>query len=515
MAVAAAPPEPTPASAPAKFDPLAIAHLQKDLNRVSARGGVFTIVAQVSVFAVQTLTMIFMARLLTPTDFGLFAMITSVTGFILLFKDVGLSNATIQKSEITQPEVSLLFWINGAVSVCMALATLVLAPLLAWFYHQPRLLPMVMVLSIGFLVAGFAVQHQAIITRQMRFRAIAFSDITSILVSSAVGLSCAALGFSYWSLVYMQVSYFCANTTILWCLSGWRPSAPGWHANARNLLTFGSHITGATVMNYLARNLDNFLIGRFCGPRLLGFYGRAYQLLMLPVYQICVPFKAVAVPALSRLAHDPARYRQMCHNILDNVARISMPAIVYMIGTSDWLVALILGPKWTASGPIFACLGIATLLQPFSSSVAFIMISQGRTRDVFVSQFCAGVMTITAICSGLYWGPIGVAAAISIFELFIRTPYLFYMVGRSGPLRTYDMYVACFAGVGGSIAVLAVVDLLRHYFTFSSPLAGFACTLPPAFLAALAWTLSSSNGRQSLRQMRWFVATVRGRPSEK
>ena len=171
MAVAAAPPEPTSAPAFAKFDPLAIAHLQKDLNRVSARGGVFTIVAQVGVFAVQPLTMIFMARLLTPTDFGLFAMITSVTGFILLFKDLGLSNATIQKSEITQPEVSLLFWINGAVSVCMALATLVLAPLLAWFYHQPRLLPMVMVLSIGFLVAGFAVQHQAIITRQMRFRA--------------------------------------------------------------------------------------------------------------------------------------------------------------------------------------------------------------------------------------------------------------------------------------------------------------------------------------------------------
>ena len=498
-----------------KFDPLAIGHLQKDLNRVSARGGVFTIAAQVTVFACQTLTMIFMARLLTPTDFGLFAMITSVTGFILLFKDIGLSNATIQKAEITQDEVSFLFWVNGAVSVAMALITLVLAPFLAWFYHEHRLIPMVATLSIGFLVAGFAVQHQAIITRQMRFRAIAVSDIGSIAISSTVGLVSAALGCSYWSLVYMQVAYFCANTTILFFLSGWRPGLPAWHPNANHLLTFGSHLTGATIMNYVARNLDNFLIGRFCGAAALGFYGRAYQLLMLPVYQVCVPFKAVAVPALSRLGHDPVRYREMCHNILDNVGRVSMPAIVYMIATSDWLVNIILGPKWGPSAGMFACLGVAALLQPFSSSISFIMISQGRTHDVLVSQSVAAVITVTAICAGLYWGPLGVSASISIFELLVRTPYLFYMVGRRGPVRASDMYRALGAGAGGSIVVLGTVLLLRNYIVFHSAIAGFLVTFPLTLLTGGIWTFATSGGRQAIRQMLWFVATVRGRPGEK
>jgi O-antigen/teichoic acid export membrane protein len=507
MATRAAAPSPRP-------DPFSTLHLQKDLNRVSARGGVFTVASQVSVFTIQTLTMICLARLLGPYDFGLFAMVTSVTGFMLLFKDMGLSIATIQKTDITQAEVSVLFWINAAVSVLLALIILLLAPVLSWFYHEPKLFGIVTTLSIGFFIAGFGVQHQAILNRQMRFRAIALSDNISLFISSAIGLTCAWMGLRYWSLVAMQVGYFCVNTTMLWILSGWRPGRPAWHVNAYNMLTFGSHLTGGNVMNYVARNVDSFLIGRIWGPVALGYYGRAYQLLLMPTLQITAPIRSVAVPALSRLSDNPEKYREMCCNILFNMGRVSMPLITFMIATSDWLVNVILGPKWHPSAVIFACLGVATLLQPLSSSTVWVMVSQGRSRDVFVSQCFASLMTVTAIIIGLPWGGVGVAAAISTGELLVRTPYLFAKVGRSGPIRTSDMYRAFLAGLGSSLAVLLTVGLIRLRFTFPQSWEGLAVTAGPAAFVGLLVTYVLPGGREAVKQMTWFVATVRSGPAK-
>jgi O-antigen/teichoic acid export membrane protein len=492
-----------------RHDPLCVKHLQKDLDRISARGGVFTVTSQVGVFTIQTLNMIFMARLLVPYDFGLIAMVTSVTSFMLNFKDGGLSVATIRNASITHEEVSVLFWINVAVSTVLALIVLLLAPILSWFYHEPKLIPVVAAFSIGFFAGGFGVQHQAILNRQMRFRAIALSDNLSILICSLVGLTFAAFHFAYWSLVAMQVSYSCVNSTILWCLSGWRPGKPAWHSNAWSMLAFGGHLTGGSVMNYFARNTDSFLIGRVWGAVPLGFYGRAYQLLLLPTMQMSAPIRSVAVPALSRLSDDPVRFRETCRHILNNMARVSWPLISCMIVTSDWIMPALLGPKWAPSAAIFAWLGVAALLQPISSSTIWIMVAQGRSRDIFVTQCYASLMTLAAIVIGLPWGPIGVAISISTGELLVRTPYLFAMVGRIGPLRTLDMYRACLAGLGSSLAVLVTVGLIRFNFTFAHPWHGLLVTVPIAMLVAVITTYVLPGGREAAREIWWFLVTVR------
>src|SRR5207237_1933354 len=157
-----------------------------------------------------------LARLLTPKDFGLFAMVTTVMAFLRVFKDAGLSTATIQREDITHGQVSNLFWINVAMSGAIGLLLAAGSPAIAWFYREPRLVPITLVLSSTFLLSGLAVQHTALLNRQMRFQAIAVVQVGSMLVGIAVGIGMAWHNYSYWSLVGGNFATVAATLLLAW-----------------------------------------------------------------------------------------------------------------------------------------------------------------------------------------------------------------------------------------------------------------------------------------------------------
>src|SRR6266545_2521612 len=156
-------------------------HLLTNLKGRVISSGFVTMAAQGAKFALNLAYTMVLARLLIPEDFGLIAMVMTVTGFLRVFKDAGLSTATVQREGITHAQVSNLFWINLAVSALASLIMAGTAPLIAWFYREPRLVTVTMVLSITFLLSGSAVQHQALLNRQMRFKAIALIEIASMV----------------------------------------------------------------------------------------------------------------------------------------------------------------------------------------------------------------------------------------------------------------------------------------------------------------------------------------------
>lgn len=483
-------------------------HLEKDLKRISAQGGAYSLISQGLMVTIQMSTMIILARLLSPADFGLFAIVASITGFILLFRDLGLSTATIQKPDITQEEVTLLFWINITLAAGIALAMVLMALVYHHYYPDSKLAAILAVMSIGTLVSGFGTQHQAILNRLMRFRTIAISDISSIFLSSMLGIFCGLAGLSFWSLVLMQVSYSIINTTLLWILSGWRPGRPVWTTNARELLAFGGHLTGANVMTYFARNIDNVLIGFVWGPVQVGYYSRATQLLLQPTLQISALLKNVLIPTLSRLNNSPAQIREMCCSILSQMARISFPAITLMLMTSDWIIRVVLGDKWEPSALIFSCLSIATLLQPVNAAAGIILIAQGRPRELFHVISLTSLAMAGAICIGLPWGATGVALAISLCELVVRMPCLFHVVGKSGPLKTADLYYSFVHGIAPSIVVFAVVAIIRRSGIELAPLQGLLVSCPLSGIAALMAIYVVPGGRAALLQIQYILFSV-------
>lgn len=384
-------------------------HLRDDLRGRSLRGGVATLSGQAVKFILQLASTAILARLLTPDDFGLVAMVAAITGFIMLFKDLGLSMATVQRADITHEQVSTLFWVNVAASSAIMVLTAVIAPVISRFYGEPRLTAITLALAVGILLGGLTVQHQALLSRQMRFKALVVIDIASQSAGIAVAAVSAWLGLGYWALVLMQLMTAGSTATGVWLACSWRPGLPARGTGVRELLAFGGNMTGFSVINYFARNLDNMLIGWWWGAGPLGFYSRAYSLLMLPIGQIVAPISSVANPSLSRLQDDPEKFRSYYLKALSIVAYASMPLIVMLGVFSREIFVLILGSQWLESAEIFQILAVAGFWQPVISTVGWLYVSLNRTRRMAQWGFIASPLIMLSFCIGLHWGARGVA----------------------------------------------------------------------------------------------------------
>jgi PST family polysaccharide transporter len=473
--------------------------LKAGLGVRTARGGAVTLASQGFKFFASIGATMVLGRLLKPADYGLIGMVAVVTGFVSMFKDLGLSAATVQSEVITSVQVSTLFWVNVALSVGVGLLTAALAPAISWFYGEPQLTSITTIYAVGFLFGGLTVQHEALLHRQMRFAAQAGCEIIALLVTIVVTVTLAWRGAGYWSLVGGHLTMSFVYMVGIWAVCRWRPGWPSRGSGVRSQLRFGGNLTGFGVVNFFARNLDNLVIGRVWGSQQLGLYAKAYQLLTLPIDQINAPITTVAVPALSRLNDSPERYRRAYLRIIEKIAVLTMPGIALLIATADWVVVVILGPRWTEAGRIFAALGVAALIQPITNTTGWLFISQGRTRDMFRYGIVASTIIVAAIVAGLPWGALGVATIYALVWVTIVTPLLFYWVGRKGPVRPCDFYVTVAPAFCAALGVLVALFLFRRSGAIVNPLAGLAASLGIACTVAALVLCAIPAGRRALR----------------
>jgi PST family polysaccharide transporter len=483
-------------------------HLQGDLAGRSARGGAVTMTAQGLRFVFSTVATILLARLLTPQDYGLIGMAAVVTGFVAMFKDMGLSSATIQREEISTEQISTLFWINLGLSILVAMITASIAPAVAWFYGDSRLTLITIGLAVGFIFGGLTIQHAALLKRQMRFTALATIDVIALLLGLVAAIIVAWNGGRYWALVANQLVGGISYAICIWFASGWRPGRPVRNSGVRSMLGFGSNLTGFLVVNYFARNLDNMLIGRFWGSRSLGLYSKAYQLLLFPIDQINTPIAAVAVPALSRLNDSPERYRQAYLRILQKVAIVTMPGMAFLIVCSDWIVRLALGPQWIEAGRIFAILGIVGMVQPMANTTGWLFISQGRTHHMFQWGLIGSSIIVVSIIAGLPWGALGVATSYSVVFLLVVTPLLFWFVGRHGPVRTLDFYRTVAPIAVAALCVLASLLFLRQWVNETRPILGLVISFVVTIVVTMLTLCVSHAGRMALKDFKRLFALL-------
>src|SRR5262245_18572853 len=241
-----------------------------DLKQRIAQGGLASIISQGTRFLLRTISLLVLARLLVPQDFGIVGMATVVTGFLGLFRDFGLSGASVQRASITEAQMSVLFWINLVIGGTFTVLCIALAPTLAAFYREPRLVMVTVVLAIGFFFGGASAQHQAILQRSMRFVALSFIDIASLTVSIVAATAMAATGYGYWALVVMAVGPTVGLSIGAWFATGWAPGMPSQQSGMWSMLRFGSTVTLNGIVVYIAYNTEKILLGRFWGAETLG-----------------------------------------------------------------------------------------------------------------------------------------------------------------------------------------------------------------------------------------------------
>ncbi|HUT25000.1 MAG TPA: lipopolysaccharide biosynthesis protein, partial [Sumerlaeia bacterium] len=460
-------------------------HLKSDLRKRTTRASAVIIGAQGCRFLLQLGAIAFLARWLKPEDFGLVAMVTVLTGLMLMFRDIGLSMAAIQRAEISHPQATGLFWLNVAVSIAAAAAFAALAPAVAWFFKEPRLVGVTVVLSLGFLFSGFAAQHQALLRRQMRYRRLAGVELAAIAVSLGVAVVGALLGAGYWSLVLQFVSLPLATALGVWLACDWRPGRPGRADGLLSMIASGGNVATANLVGYIGANMDTILIGRFLGTYSLGVYSRSHRLLTLPLSIVTNPLAGIIVPALSRLADAPERYRRAYVRILGKITLVFAPGAAFVIATSDWLVWLVLGPQWKDSAPILAWLAVWALLNPVSAASLWLFVSQDRTRQMLLAVSISSALSVLAFCVGLPWGPVGVAMSYSISSCLVRIPFLCWCATREGPARMGDLAGALAVPAVMAASILGLVTFGRWVFHFQNPLLGLATSAGAALGLAL------------------------------
>ena len=346
-----------------------------------------------------------LARMITRDDFGLFAMTAVISGFLGIFMDVGLSQATIQRPEINHRQISTLFWINVALGAVVSAIFALSAPAIASFYGQPALVGMIPVLAISFLFGSLGLQHLALLTRNMRYPLLAGIEIFSMFAGVVTGVWMARAGMGYWSLVGMAVAPPVAKTVAAWITLRWVPGLPSRGNGVRGMLRFGGDVLGFNIVNYFSRQADTVLIAKFCGSAPVALYEKAYSLLLMPVGQINGPLGAVTIPALSRLQQDPDRFRRYFLNAILLVCSLSMPVIAGITLFADEIVAVWLGPDWAASADLFRLLALAALIGGISNPAGWVLISLGLTKRYRMLGLANSAIIVAAFVIGLLTGP--------------------------------------------------------------------------------------------------------------
>lgn len=452
----------------------------------------------------QILTIVVLARLLSPSDFGLVSMAMVVVGFIALFNDLGTSAAVIQRGDVPERFLSSIFWVNAAFGLLATAAVFILSPLAAGFYGEPQVTPVLRLLSVAFLISGMGVLQKALLERELAFQKLARVELAAVLAGCGVGIGAALLGAGAWSLVFQWLVTVSLTTVLLWVANPWRPGRTfGW-AEVRSASGYSLNLTGFNVFNYFARNADYILIGKFLGTQELGYYTLAYRLFLYPLQNISAVVGRVVFPVFSRMEGDDARFRQAYLDVSGAIALVTFPVTLGLVAVSGLLIPVAFGDGWQPVIALLVILAPVGLIQSVSTTVGVIYQAKGRTDLLLYWGVAAGTLIVLSFVIGLQWGIVGVAAAYACISILLAYPS-FAVPFRLLGLRVSDLLAVLWRPLMCSLLMFGLVIGSRFVLPPGLPgslALGVQVATGVIIYALAVWTIDRRHARHVLNTIR-------------
>lgn len=463
---------------------------RENLSAESARGGVYTGMAEAADFVLRLASISILARILIPEHFGLIAMVLSITTVAERFKDLGLSIATVQKKDLTHEQVSTLFWINGGLGLMTALVVASLSIPISRFFNDERLTGITLAIAASFVWSGLTIQHVALLRRTMRFGLLASINVAASLFSIVIAILMATNDFGYWALVAREVARSAFLAVGIWIACPWIPGRPLRNTGARDMIRFGGHVAIVQLATLFSMNFGSMVIGRMFGAGPVGLYRQGYSLVLGPFTQITYPLWSVSEPAMSRLQDDPERYRRFYRRLLTLFSAITMPIAAFLAIHAEQIVLVFLGPTWLEATPIFEVMAAAAFLFPAASTISLVMITSGHSARLLWLGLGSAAALVCLCLVGSLWGPTGVAAAHIWATLILLYPRLHFGL-RGTPVRIADFLSSTSRPAAASLLMAASLLVLEQHHRADFPIAslivgsGIAPVLFLAFWAIL------------------------------
>ena len=376
--------------------------------------------------ALQVIATITLARLLTPRDFGVVAMVTTFSLLLCNFGLNGFTEAILKFDDLDHGLASNLFWINLGAGIFLTLGFAGSGSLLARFYHDPVVAHVAIGTSFSIFFTSMSVEHLALLKRAMRFSVISANDIVARGASVVISIFLAWRGWGYWALVAGVIAAPLSTAIGAWTLCKWIPRLPRRDARTPAMVRFAMNVYGRFTVNYFSRNTDNLLIGWQFNASALGFYKKAYDLFALSAGLLVSPLANVAIAALSRFDPRSPQFRRYLVNAFTVLAFVGMGLGANLTLVGKDVIRLLLGAKWEESGRIFTFFGPGIGIMMLYFTHGWIHLSIGRADRWFRWGIVELTVTVMLFLLGLHWGPVGIALAWTASFWILVIPALWY-----------------------------------------------------------------------------------------
>jgi O-antigen/teichoic acid export membrane protein len=431
------------------------------LRKKAAKGIVWSVVQKWGREGLSFITFTILARLLAPDAFGLVTLAYVYIEFIEIFMDIGFSAAIVQRTDLEREHLNTAFWMTVSVGAVIALSTVAAAGSIATLFSEPRLASVLKWLSIDFILTSLSNTQMAILQRDLAFKSLAARSMAARITGGIAGVSMAVAGFGVWSLVGQKLVSGAAGVIVLWRASDWQPGFKVSKEHYKDLFNFGVSVAGNNILKNLTQHSDDFLIGYFLGPTLLGYYTIGYKLLLIVIRLVTGIINAVAFPTFSRLQQNPKKLLKGFYKVTQYTSLLAFPVFMGLAILAPQLVPALFGSQWTPSVPVMQVLALIGILQSVTAFNGSVLRASGKP------SWELGIMSLTAVCSvigfllSVHWGIVAVATSYVIVG-YLLAPVSYLAIRKLFPIDIKNYLGQFMVPLLASLVMVAVVEGLKH-----------------------------------------------------
>ena len=459
----------------------------RSLASKAAAGVVWTTIQSLVVRLSGFLVFLVLARLLAPNEFGLLAAAQVFVALARSLADAGLTRTLVQRPQLRAAHLDSALLVSGGLGLVLSVLLVAAAPVISDLYHMPELRLVLMVLAVVPVLTAVSSVPESILRRQLRFRSVAMRSMSSVVVSGVLGAGLALAGAGVWALVAQMVSQVVIALVVLWAYVGWMPSRH-WELEAvKELMTFGSHVLGISVLSFINRRTGEFIIGVVLGPVALGLFSVAMKILTVMLDLLVANVSKVALPVFSRLADQPARLSEAYLRATRVTTFVAFPGFTLLALFGNQLSVVVFGHQWAAAGPLMSVLAFVGPAQSIALFNNSMMLATGHSGLALRWTMTTAALNVAGFILSARFG-ILVVVIVYATVVCLRLPVGLYLTRRVSAIRLSDQVGTLAVPFAGCISMLVVVTGL-HLATSLSPTAVLVVGVPLASVAYLAVTL--------------------------
>lgn len=349
---------------------------------------------------------IFLARILTPADYGPIGMLAIFSAIAGSLQDSGFVAAIANRKQVGHDDYNAVFWFNILISFFMYGVLFLCAPLIADFFKEPVLVSLSRYNFLGFVVAGFGIAPSAYLFRELKVKQKSIALMLSITCTGIVGVIMALNGFSYWGIATQSIVYVLVRTIVCWYFTPWRPSFKVNFAPLKYLFAFSYRLLITNVFQRFNWNIFSFILGKFYSRVDVGNYTKSAEWFNMGGEVVNGMVNAVSQPVLAKVVEDNERQLRVFRKMLRFTVFVAFPLMLGMSLVAEELITVVIGEKWLESAKMLRILAVWGAFMPIQSMLTNLLVSRGRSRIFMWCTIVQGLLTLTLLLTMSQFGAI-------------------------------------------------------------------------------------------------------------